>query len=370
MLTLTYSCPEDWNKMQPDVSGRFCSLCQEQVIDFSGKTNEEILALIKNKGNSFCAKSTAKQRKDFNQYERTQKFGKPAAVFLLGLLLSACNPSPIVVQEHKTQTEVVEYEGNIIADMMQSIPSPLETAMLTYSLDKNKEVFKKQKLLAVANLENRTPEQLAFLYGQYSVDLFYAYTYNETETVQLYYIELQKIEKLLGLDTIYKNRELIEKLLAKKELDSLLNITQQNFERLDKHTISHKQEHLAIHIFAGVFLESTYLLSVLHSHTQAPELRTAIGEQKLTVEQMVLVLEIYKAEKTALVYEDFTKLQDYYTKVSITSKMPRMGLVQRDSCGEMGLLEHTIESEVIVSEQDFKTLCEAIKVLREKYVLR
>ncbi len=35
-------CHEDWNKMNPNQQGAFCKVCSKTVVDFSGKTSEEI----------------------------------------------------------------------------------------------------------------------------------------------------------------------------------------------------------------------------------------------------------------------------------------------------------------------------------------
>ncbi|HEU4719423.1 MAG TPA: hypothetical protein VFU15_16375 [Bacteroidia bacterium] len=35
-------CPQDWNKMSPSATGRFCAKCCKVVVDFTQKTAEEI----------------------------------------------------------------------------------------------------------------------------------------------------------------------------------------------------------------------------------------------------------------------------------------------------------------------------------------
>ncbi|MES2678419.1 MAG: T9SS type A sorting domain-containing protein [Bacteroidota bacterium] len=39
-------CHEDWNSMQPDAKGKFCSSCSKVVFDFSNKTDTEIRDLL------------------------------------------------------------------------------------------------------------------------------------------------------------------------------------------------------------------------------------------------------------------------------------------------------------------------------------
>lgn len=48
-------CHEDWNKMQPDAKGKFCSSCNKSVFDFSNKTDDEIRnILIEHKDQKVC----------------------------------------------------------------------------------------------------------------------------------------------------------------------------------------------------------------------------------------------------------------------------------------------------------------------------
>ena len=209
------------------------------------------------------------------------------------------------------------------------MPSPLEASMLVHSLDKNKTIFNTQKLRPVAALNNLFPEQLGFLYGQYCVNLYYAYLSDEPAIVQTYYAELQKIEKLLGLDTIDKNKELIDNLLAQKNEDALLGEAQRNFEKFTTYNRKHHQEVVGIQILAGIF----------------------------------------KNTKTTIPYEDFTKLQAYYAKVQIVTKqLPPNSSHRNFAEEEIGVIEDTIEAEVLISDQDFKLLCQVIQEVRGKYV--
>ena len=43
-------CPESWDNMRPEESGRFCDKCCKIVHDFTNKTKEEILNLIRAAG--------------------------------------------------------------------------------------------------------------------------------------------------------------------------------------------------------------------------------------------------------------------------------------------------------------------------------
>ena len=44
-------CHEDWNKMSPTEKGKFCNVCTKEVVDFSAKSDEEIIKYLTNNGN-------------------------------------------------------------------------------------------------------------------------------------------------------------------------------------------------------------------------------------------------------------------------------------------------------------------------------
>jgi len=50
-------CNEDWDKMTPDATGRFCLACNKSVIDFTNKPPEEIQHFfLKNQNKEICGR--------------------------------------------------------------------------------------------------------------------------------------------------------------------------------------------------------------------------------------------------------------------------------------------------------------------------
>ena len=61
---LNFSCPEKWNTMSPTGEGRHCDVCDRIVIDFSAKTNDEIISAIKGNSGKACGRFRAVQLKN------------------------------------------------------------------------------------------------------------------------------------------------------------------------------------------------------------------------------------------------------------------------------------------------------------------
>ncbi len=47
-LSIAEPCHENWDKMSPDVRGKFCGSCQKQVVDFSDMSDREVAQFFKN----------------------------------------------------------------------------------------------------------------------------------------------------------------------------------------------------------------------------------------------------------------------------------------------------------------------------------
>ena len=123
-LSINNPCCEDWNKMTKNGEGRFCSLCQKNVIDFTSMSDEEIKNYFLNyKGASLCGRLKKEQLEPnqkknnlqnylINLYQQT-KSKKPSLTrhfFLLflsaGLFLGGCNNT----DETEVQGELIPYE--------------------------------------------------------------------------------------------------------------------------------------------------------------------------------------------------------------------------------------------------------------------
>lgn len=65
-ITIPEPCHEDWNKMTPEETGRFCAVCTKGVVDFTNKSNSEIQEyFIKNQGQKVCGRFRNEQVNKF-----------------------------------------------------------------------------------------------------------------------------------------------------------------------------------------------------------------------------------------------------------------------------------------------------------------
>lgn len=60
-ISIPKPCTENWDQMSAADKGRHCSSCNKVVVDLRGKTNEEILDLVKGREGKVCGRVTSSQ---------------------------------------------------------------------------------------------------------------------------------------------------------------------------------------------------------------------------------------------------------------------------------------------------------------------
>jgi hypothetical protein len=93
-LELIDPCTESWNAMRPTTEGRFCQHCAKNVVDFTGLTDDQLLALLKESKGTLCGR-VAETQLDRDLITRTEStfsarlFKAFAGLFLLASTRSA-----------------------------------------------------------------------------------------------------------------------------------------------------------------------------------------------------------------------------------------------------------------------------------------
>lgn len=133
-ITIPEPCHEDWNKMTPEETGRFCGVCTKGVVDFTNKSNIEIQEyFIKNQGQKVCGRFKNEQVNKFdvqiplsvlNQRMPFHKAFLLALFIVMGTTLFSC-------KNHNDDTlgDVVVIEDTIQANHTTGIILPLKDSI-------------------------------------------------------------------------------------------------------------------------------------------------------------------------------------------------------------------------------------------------
>lgn len=252
----------------------------------------------------------------------------------------------------------------VIIDVFQSIPTPLEVAVLIKNLGTD---YHKDNLSNSDSVDNYTTDyKKALNLGIYSTDLGYANLYQQNEDKVNYLNATKKLVDGLNIGQ-FLDFPTIQKLAqASNDLDSLLQFSSHKFEQVTTELSNQKRQHLSILILTGGWLESVYITSLVYKDSRNEDLKSKIGEQKLILHQILLVLDVYKDEPNfqALI-DKLALLQKIYNNVEIVEKdgVPRMEVKD----GEIIIVD-TREIVVTISEEDVEDIINLTASIRNQII--
>ena len=118
-LSIPNPCHEDWHAMSNTEQGRFCSSCRKEVIDFSDKTDEELVQFFQNGQSEVCGRfRSSSLDRSILQPEKASSFRMPAFSRTFGALGSlllfttqkGLNAAPVNERVETEQTTVSNRE--------------------------------------------------------------------------------------------------------------------------------------------------------------------------------------------------------------------------------------------------------------------
>ncbi|EDP95735.1 carboxypeptidase-like regulatory domain-containing protein [Kordia algicida OT-1] len=114
-------CHESWHKMLPTEKGRFCHTCTKEVVDFSAKSDEEVIKYLTNNGN-LCGRFHQSQldRKLIADRKKRNHWLSYAASLLLPMaLFSNEKPKKERNTVKTTQVDVSDYKSLNISSLQR-----------------------------------------------------------------------------------------------------------------------------------------------------------------------------------------------------------------------------------------------------------
>jgi hypothetical protein len=206
----------------------------------------------------------------------------------------------------------------VIRDIASSIPSPLEISFLIKDLEIK---YETSILNPPQNVTKYTTEyQRALNLGIYGTDLGYTNIYEKNEDALAYLNAIREVAEALKIGKFF-DFEAIQKLASTRDnLDTLLLVTTKNLENINEHLQEKKRPDLTILILTGGWIESLFLTCEVTKKQPNVLLKTRIGEQKIILEQLLLLLSFYEEYNLEIknLMQDLNKLNKIYENVKIT----------------------------------------------------
>ena len=270
---------------------------------------------------------------------------KKYAIAALVILFWACDskkgPSKEDFEENLDEmTESnIDISNENISNIINSIPSPLEISFIIHDAGID---YDKSLLNSEDNVSNYTSNnEKALNLGVYGTDLGYTDIYEQNQHGLLYLSAIKELADDLGIGQFFDFQLIRDLTENSKNLDSLLLVTNDNFNRINAHFQEQNRSSLSTMLLLGGWVESLHLTcQVTIRHMESEELKERIGEQKIIMENMMLLLDAYSEQdqffkdlsmKMADLQKAFEEVEIIYTYEESTSKIVDGVLIIQDN---------------------------------------
>ena len=248
--------------------------------------------------------------------------------FVFALILLSCNRSknsggdnPWAELDDFDKSDTSIQELNVAAetmvDVIENISSPVEMAALILDLGIP---YSNDYLASTDNVDQyNTAYKKAINLGVFGADLGYLNMYNKTNVVMDYISAIKDLSDGIKVGQFFDFTTLKRLVTNNTNLDSLMLISQQNFNKMDQYLRENNRSNLSTLIITGVWVEGIYLVTQVAKDNPHAKIRDAIGDQKTIVPIILGLLNNYRKDPFfKKLSDDFTDLKNIFDEVNIT----------------------------------------------------
>jgi len=257
-------------------------------------------------------------------------------------------------------------DAQVIGDILQSIPAPLEISVL---LKESGKKYNGSYLNSPDNISKYNSNyKRALNLGIYGTDLGYTNIYEQNQDGIKYMTSIKGLADDLNIGQFFDIETIGRLATNSKNLDSLLLITTQNFNSINHYLQTQNRSNLSVLLLAGGWVEALHILcEVSKAHPENKDLQSTIGEQKIILENIILLLTFYKDTdpNMALLLADMEELKKTFDKVKIT-------YTYRESTFEIVdgvmVIKDNSTSTIDITTDDVNNISNVTKSLRSKII--
>ncbi len=217
-----------------------------------------------------------------------------------------------------------EAQGPVISDevlesILQQIPSPLEISVL---LKQSGTRYNKNLLNSADNISRYNNNfKKALNLGVYGTDLGYTNIYEQNQDAIFYLNSIKSLADGLSIGQFFNFGTIKRLATNSNNLDSLLLITTQNFNHINTYLQEQQRSNLSVLLLTGGWIEALHVMSqVTLKNLDNNELKERVGEQKIILENIMLLLTFYSETNPNIkaLQDKMTVLQQNFENIQIT----------------------------------------------------
>jgi hypothetical protein len=240
------------------------------------------------------------------------------AVFTgLALLGTACGSSSNEenVTGNDTASNVSMEKDTKAQNVFYSIPSPIETTSLLKAAGAK---YNASYLNPVENVSKYSSAAARALnLGIYGSDLSFTSIFDQTQESMLYLRCTNKLSTSLGISGAFDDKTTSRIEANLEDRDSLLTIISDSYWTADSYLKENGQPGVSALIIAGGWIEGLYIATQIAKATNNEDIATRIGEQKLSLDNLVALLDSYKTTNQGVndTYVQLMELKKVYDEI-------------------------------------------------------
>ncbi len=283
------------------------------------------------------------------------------------LLMAACGQRPsgnLEVNLDDVDVGELQISSETMNDIIQNIASPIEVAAMISALNVP---YSTHYLSDPESLStNTTSFEMAFSLGALSADLGYLNMYEKTGTAVNYLSSMNRLADALQIGQFFDFATIKRLATSSSDLDSLMFISVNSFNNMDDYLRDTDRSNLSALMIAGVWVEGLYLATQVAVQNSNEDLNSMIGEQKLILNDLLLILNNYSNEEAIATYiNDLEEIKSIYDNVKITYEVGEPQTIEKDG---MLMVVQSESSHVSMSDETLQKIIEVTEQVRNMHM--
>lgn len=292
---------------------------------------------------------------------------KSLAFFLLAFILAGCgnrSKEDLSVEFEEAEFEELAVSHEAMDEIIENIASPIELAFLLNDLNVP---FSNSYLSEPDKMSNHSTNfEMAYNLGALSSDLGYLNMYNKTGTAINYLSTINKLTESLEVGQFFDFIKMKRLATSDNNLDSLLFTSMNSFNRMDDYLRKTNRSNLSTLMVAGVWIEGLFLATQVYEKSEIMEIRSAIGEQKQILSDLLIIMNKYKDDDGfAELIADYMKIKKHFDDVKITYEIGEPEAIEIDG---MLMVVQDEFSTIEMNDVTLSNIIETTKEIRNKHL--
>ena len=282
------------------------------------------------------------------------------------LLVAACGQRPSEILEvdmDEVDTGELQVPSETINEIISNIASPIEVAALIHSLDVP---FSEQYLADPEALPVGTNFEMAYSLGALSADLGYLNMYEKTGTAINFLTVINSLADAMDIDQFFDFETIKRLATSSSDLDSLMFISVYSFNKMDDYLREIQRSDLSSMMMTGVWIEGLYLSTQIAKNNSSEDLKSMIGEQKLILNDLLIILDNFRNEEIIASYiSDLELIKDVFDQVKISYTLSEPSTIEKDG---MLIVVQNESSNVDMSDESLQQIIKITEQVRNKHL--